>query len=84
MTEETVIVCVTKDMGHVPESVLMLCSMCPTEVWVCPWNIGKKLVCLKCFTKLLKEAGDVSVGIQLQDALRAFTAVQELNEQNES
>ena len=69
---ETLVLCVKKDEEHVPESVLMACFKCGTDVWVVPWHIGKKLVCIDCIRELIKEGKCPSFGtVFLQDLFRA-------------
>lgn len=66
------VLCIKKDEEHIPESVLMSCFKCGTDVWVVPWHIGKKLVCIDCIRELIKKGECIPFGrVFLQDLLRA-------------
>jgi len=70
--EEETYLCVKKDDRHILEAVLVSCFFCETDVWVSPWNLGKKLICIDCLKKLIKE-GKINPRplVKLQDLLRA-------------
>ena len=70
--EEEICVCIKKDDPHIPEAVLMSCFFCGIDVWVSPWNLGKKLICIDCLNKLIKEGKcNPRPVIRFQDFLRA-------------
>ena len=70
--EEEICLCVKKADLHIPEAILMSCFFCGTDIWVCPWNLGKKLICIDCLKKSIKEGKcHPQPLVKFQDFLRA-------------
>ena len=70
--EEEIYLCVKKGELHTPEAGLLSCFKCGTDVWVSPWNIGKKLICIDCLKILIKEGKcHPQAFVKFQDFLRA-------------
>ncbi|KKN59196.1 hypothetical protein LCGC14_0544220 [marine sediment metagenome] len=75
--EEILIVCIGKEGTHTDDSLLMSCHRCGKDVWVSPHNLGKKLICTICVTKLNPK--EVQFKVAMQDLLKAANFLEKYN-----